>query len=356
MGAAASLGSPASAGAGPAASVGAGQAAQATAALAQVGAPALPPIAPRLASTWPRGWMAAAVPQQVREFNVQISRAQLALQFAADFSERLHTLERLAQRQASLPSAASQARSQAALAAARSLWAERHACTLGSVDETLAWSPTAAARQSFVLGGWTAASLQAASAADRELVAFCLLGQDQEYGAWVADTSRSPAANRFALACALAPLGVQLDDVSEGQILISVEERRTAYLTQRLVARGGGRRFPAGQWQAPLLGPNPQAVALPAQMDEASVAALLPTLAALHERLARLRAVLQQFQQQAGASLTTGEAPLARLQGFAQRFADAGQLPAYDWVLAVVPAVRALARPRVSRLLRRVPT
>lgn len=354
-----SLGSPAAraAGASPIGGVGGAQAgapATPVAQVAPVGAPA--PGGIRFASTWPRGWMAAAVPQQVREFNLQASRAQLALQFVQAWGELLQTLTRLAQRQASLPSAAAQARTQAALDAVLALWAQRHAQTLGSLDDSLHWSAVQPARTRWVLGGWNAASLQAAAANDRELVAFCLMGQDHEHGAWRADAQRSSAASRFALACALAPLGLQLDEVDEARIVVSTDERRAAHVTQRLMARGGGRRFPAGQWQAPLLGPGPQAVALPALADEAGLAALAQALPALRERLAHVQTVLAQFQQGARASLEGGApAPLARVEEFAQRFADAGQLPAYDWVLAVVPAVRALARSRVAQLLRRLP-
>jgi hypothetical protein len=39
------------------------------------------------------------------------------------------------------------------------------------------------------------------------------------------------------------------------------------------------------------------------------------------------------------------------MQKFAIAFASAAQVPAYDWVLAVVPAVRAISRRRVARLL-----
>lgn len=338
----------------PAAAAGAAQASAQVGALAPVAAAALDGV--RFASTWPRGWMAAAVPQQVREFNLQTSRAQLAQQFLGAWGELLETLARLAQRQARLPSDAAKARTQAALDAAQALWSERHARTLGSLDETLAWSASAPARRRFVLGGWNAASLQATHGSDRELIAFCLIGQDHEHGAWLADALRSSHASRFALACALAPLGVQLDEVSEARIVVSVDERRAAQVAQRLMVRGGGRRFPAGQWQAPRLAPGPQAVLLPVQAHGAGLAGLDAELPALRERLAQTQLQIAQFQRQAGASLALDAAPpLARLQDFAQRFAAAADAPAYDWVQAVAPAVRALARSRVARLLRRAP-
>lgn len=315
----------------PAAAAGAAQASAQVGALAPVAAAALDGV--RFASTWPRGWMAAAVPQQVREFNLQTSRAQLAQQFLGAWVRAL-----------------------AALDAAQALWSERHARTLGSLDETLAWSASAPARRRFVLGGWNAASLQATHGSDRELIAFCLIGQDHEHGAWLADALRSSHASRFALACALAPLGVQLDEVSEARIVVSVDERRAAQVAQRLMVRGGGRRFPAGQWQAPRLAPGPQAVLLPVQAHGAGLAGLDAELPALRERLAQTQLQIAQFQRQAGASLALDAAPpLARLQDFAQRFAAAADAPAYDWVQAVAPAVRALARSRVARLLRRAP-
>ena len=348
---------PRSSGLGSASPVGAAGAAQASAGVAQVARVAAPGLdGIHFASTWPRGWMVAAAAQQVREFNLQTSRAQLALQFAADWGELLQQLQRLAQRQASLPSAAAQARSQAALDAVQALWAQRHGLTLGSLDERLHWSASQPARSYWRLGGWNAASLQAQAANDRELVAFCLLGQEHEHGSWQADAQRGSAASRFALACALAPLGLQLDQVSAEHIVISTDERRAALVRQRLMARGAGRRFPAGQWQMPLLAPGPQTVALPPHTLEDGLAALLQTLPLLRQRLAQLQAQLTQFLQEARASLE-GRPPdaLERFQTFTQQFAQAGGMPAYDWVLAVVPAVRALARNRVARLLHRPP-
>lgn len=106
----------------------------------------------------------------------------------------------------------------------------------------------------------------------------------------------------------------------------------------------------------PLLAPGPQTVALPPHTLEDGLAALLQTLPLLRQRLAQLQAQLTQFLQEARASLE-GRPPdaLERFQTFAQQFAQAGGMPAYDWVLAVVPAVRALARNRVARLLHRPP-
>ena len=63
------------------------------------------------------------------------------------------------------------------------------------------------------------------------------------------------------------------------------------------------------------------------------------------------QAAVRAFQHDAGQSLDDVGARTTAVQAFAQAFAQAGQMPAYDWILAVVPAVRAVSRRRVARLL-----
>ena len=310
----------------------------------------------RYASTWPRGWMAAAVPQRVREFNVQASKAQLALAFLDRWDAQLQALHTKAQHQQQLPSPAGQARAQTALDEARSTWQQRHHLTWASLDEQLRWSPVHSARKQFTLQGWDASTLLPQASNDRELVAFCLMGFEAAHGAWMPLPERGPAAARFALASALAPLLIQLDAVTPQHVLLSTDERYWPQVLSTCMVRGNGRRFPAGQWVAPGLGVAPGSVQLASWQvaDEAGVQAVLEALPALRERVAQVRAQVQQFCAAAGDSVAHAQPDqLQRMQAFAQAFASAGQAPAYDWVLAVVPAVRAMARSRVARLLQR---
>lgn len=320
----------------------------------------LAPVSPELAqiryaSTWPRGWMAAAVPQRVREFNMQASKAQLALAWLDALAPQLDALQRSVQHHQQLPAPASLARAQHALQQVRRTWQQRHANTLGSMDECLQWSPVWPARKRVQLQGWTADTLPPHSEADHELVAFCLLGQDHAHGAWQAQSQRSAAASQFALAAALAPLGVQLDSVTPQAITVSVDERHWPHVQHNWMVRGQGHRFPAGQWVQPGTVPVPACVRLEAWQlsDDSGCAAVLQALPSVRERVAQVRAQVQQFRDAAGDSVAHAQPDqLQRMQAFAEAFAHAGQAPAYDWVLAVVPAVRTISRLRVARLLR----
>lgn len=309
----------------------------------------------RYASTWPRGWMAAAVPQRVREFNMQASKAQMAQAYLAQLEPLLQTLQRHVQHHAKLPSAGSLARAQQALEAARACWRQRHTNTLGSLDEALHWSPSRPARKQMQLRGWSAQTLQAESDRDREMVTFCLMGREGAHGAWQAQSDRSASAAQFALASALAPLGIQLDQVDETAVTVSIDERWWPTVQSTWMVRGQGNRCPAGQWVPVSCTPAISAVAIAAwQINETSGTADLQS--ALATVLPRVQAVSQQVAQfllAAGGSLVATEADqLQRMREFSQAFAQAGQAPAYAWVQTVVPAVRATSRLRVSRLLR----
>lgn len=307
----------------------------------------------RYASTWPRGWMAAAVPQHVREFNAQISKAQMAMAWVDALNPALERLTQGVQRQIQLPSSAGLLRAKQALQAVQSAWATRYASCLGSVDECLQWSPVYRARKYFTLAGWSSESLQAQQPNDRELLAFSLMGNEQAHGAWLAQWGRSTMASHYALAAALSPLHIQTH--TQPNLEFSVDERLWPLLQERFMVKGNGQRFPAGQWVNAPLQSRSQAVQ-PQQWsvaDDAALQTLQMQLMPARERLAAVRAQIAQFALDAGHTVHSGGADrVQQMQAFAQAFSDAGQAPAYDWVLAVVPAVRAISRRRVARLLK----
>lgn len=304
------------------------------------------------ASTWPRGWMAAAVPQHVREFNAQVTKAQMALDFLGHFSAEMAALVKSAKRQKDMPSAAGKTRLSQALHKVQSRWALRYAHTLGSLDECLAWSPTQRASKVFAFVGWSAETLQAQHANDRELLSFGLMGQDHAHGAWQAQHGRSKAASLHALAVALAGLRIQLHSTEPLQLV--VDERMWRTLQERFVLKGNGQRLPAGQWAAAPMQANPLAVQPSAwSLEAAALPNLLVQLESVEQRVLQVQQQVAQFCEDAGQSVdTAGSEELTRTQQFAQAFAGAGQAPAYDWVLAVVPAVRAISKRRVARLLK----
>lgn len=297
--------------------------------------------------------MAAAVPQHVREFQLQISKAQMAQLFVQEGQDLLQAVLKMLEQQRKLPSQAGSNRCQRALERLKAWWAQRYGYTMGSLDECLQWSAVALARKYFHLAGWSVQTLQAQHVNDKEMLVFSLMGQEQAHGAWQADFGRSPMGNAYALAVALAPLGIQVHTHTELQF--SVPEAQWQLLQARCVVKGNGQRLPAGQWVPAPLQHNPHAVDIAHwQWDESAVDALHQKAQQCSAQLTECLHTLAQFQQMSAHTLyDTDRSQCERMQAFAQAFAQAGQMPAYDWVLAVVPAVRAIARSRVARLLQR---
>lgn len=317
---------------------------------APLAAPSLTQI--RYASTWPRGWMAAAVPQQIREFNTQVSKAQLTLAYVQELERRLTAVLQTAKSQLQLPSVAGLQRAQQALQQLQLHWSARYALTAGSLDECLRWSATQPARKYFTLAGWTPQTLQAQSDKDQELVGFSLLGQEGAHGAWLAQYSRSTTASQFALASALAPLHIQLH-ASYDQLRMSVPEPLWAVLQARFVVKGNGQRFPAGQWVNAPLRRDAQAMPLAqwAADDEAALEQLQQDGPSVQAALATVRAQVEQFYDHARLSIEDEQASIQHMQHFATAFQASASEASYEWVSAVIPAVRSIARQRVTRLL-----
>jgi hypothetical protein len=139
----------------------------------------------------------------------------------------------------------------------------------------------------------------------------------------------------------------------EQPLLLSIEERCWPVVVQRFMVKGSGKRFPAGQWVSPRLVSSTQALRVDSwsAADAVAVQALAAELPAARERVLQAQAAVRAFQHDAGQSLDDVGPRTTAVQAFAQAFAQAGQMPAYDWILAVVPAVRAVSRRRVARLL-----
>lgn len=327
--------------------------AKSTPPLTAIGSPELTQI--RYAATWPRGWMAAAVPQRVREFNVQTGKAQLTLQFLERLSHLLTEFARALKYHMQLPSAAGAVRAEQAFKEVKGLWSQRYALTWASLDECLQWSPTQAARKRFEMRGWNVETLEAQQTQDRELVSFCLMGLDSAHGAWLAQFGRTSKANLFAFAAAMAPLSIHVERTTGRQLILSVEERRWPVVQERFMVRGNGRRFPAGQWIAPTLFNASECVSMSDWAVEAQddAQATWNALELMQERVRVTAEQVRAFQETARSSLEIDSpSKLKSMHQFAQAFCASGESPNYSWMQAVLPAVRTISRRRVNRLLR----
>lgn len=303
--------------------------------------------------------MAAAVPQRVREFNAQVSKAQLTLEFLDAMDQHLQQLHKAMRSWQALPSEGAKQRTQRSLTQLQSHWAQRYAHTLGSLDDCLAWSPVYRARKQFHIVGWSASSLHAQSASDQELVSFCLMGQEGAHGAWMPQEGRSHFASQHMLAAALAPLQMQVHPAQatvqgNAPLLFSVEERTWAQFATRFMVRGNGKRFPAGQWVTPQLRLMPDCIQPELwSWDATQAMGVLQQVPVIRQKLEAVRAQVQQFCADAGQSLVQrDDVHLQQMQAFTVSFSEASQAPVYAWVSAVIPAVRLISKRRVARLLK----
>ncbi len=296
--------------------------------------------------------MAAAVPQQIREFNTQVSKAQLTLAYVQELESQLNALMQAVKRQLQLPSVAGLQRAHQALQQLQLQWSARFARTAGSLDERLLWSASQPARKFFTLAGWVPQTLQAVGDKDQELVSFSLLGQEGAHGAWLAQHGRSKTASQFALASALAPLQIQLHP-SHDQLRLSVPEQLWAVLQARFVVRGNGQRFPAGQWVNAPLRRDERAMSIDqwSAQDDAALEQMQPHWPHVQAALAAAREQVEQFYAHARESVEDAQGRLLQMQHFTAAFQESASAASYEWVSAVVPAVRSISRPRVTRLL-----
>jgi hypothetical protein len=116
----------------------------------------------------------------------------------------------------------------------------------------------------------------------------------------------------------------------EQPLLLSVEERCWPVVVQRFMVKGNGKRFPAGQWVSPRLVSSPRHCVWTAGGCRCGGRAGAGGRAALRpERVLQAQAV-RAFQHDAGQSLDDVGARTTAVQAFAQAFAQAGQMPAYD--------------------------
>jgi hypothetical protein len=325
--------------------------------------PAAPPAArtsPAAVRAPAAGPLAAAAPVRAApsalppELGLRITRAQLTVSFLQTLESSLNRLVSSAQEAAQRPSEPARLHLAHDLEATAALWSTRRASTLGSLDERLGWSAEQPARCHFRIRGISPESLAAQAPGDRELLSFSILGCERLHGALMVDSKRSPAATLRRLEEALAPLGLNLARESATDIVLTTEESRWGLLTDRLVVRGAGHRFPAGQFTRPRLDPLPSAVN-PAGWtaeDPRGVQAAA-TLASAQVTMARTRvtqSLLDVGHELNGPDQAQTESAAA-MRDFAQSFAASGAAPDYRWTLQLIPATAGLDRERALGLL-----
>ncbi|GAA0759014.1 hypothetical protein LRH25_01905 [Ideonella azotifigens] len=236
------------------------------------------------------------------------------------------------------------------------LWQQRSSATAGTLDAQGQRTEPGAARQNFQMRGLDQASLTSPA---RETLSLNVPGQRQAITVVLGNASGQPADPDSALRQlneALAPADLKATLNSEdGSVQLSVPEAQWPAVRDGLSLRGGGQRFPAGQPTRPRLEAQPEAMQ-PARWQLGDATSQRETLHAVlgAERLVRERSheTRSELAELQAAADTSSAESLAAAQDRAQATADKlAAAPAYASWRELLPAVHALQRDRVDKLL-----
>jgi hypothetical protein len=281
--------------------------------------------------------------------NRQVAGAQQALQFLTEADMQLRALRRdLHAGDAS-----------DAIEKFNQLWQQRAATSGGTLDGNLKFSATGQARQEFAVRGLTFETLLKG---DTETLSFALGRWSRQSTSVTIDPQQSPSAIVAALDRALAPMGVRATRDTRGELAFSVSEGSWPRVRDSLAIRGDGRRFPTGQFNQVRVVPAEQAIQ-PSKWSTADARSTRRTLQEITQAqqlirrsYATVRTVLQQASQdiESHAVVEVREAG-ARLQNFAEQYADTLARGDAAAVAAAVPAIAGISKRSVAALLTPAP-
>ncbi|HEX3141315.1 MAG TPA: hypothetical protein VHQ87_14740 [Rhizobacter sp.] len=294
-----------------------------------------------------------------RDTGTQVGRAQMGSAYLERLDAELLDVKASVARVRLAPSAEATARANRDIDRVQATWAQRHAATQGSLDERLAWSAEQPARRQFRLRGVSAEALEARSPNDTELLSFSIVGGERMHGALMVEPGRERGATVRRLEMALSPLGVSVDRAEGADLVLSVAETHWSTLGERLVVRGGGSRFPAGQFAHPRIEALPAALApqawsvIDGEQQQRTAQAVDGALDQV--TLARTRISLSLAELGRGLDAHQPAPALAeQVSAFAESFANsfaAGATPHFERLAQLAPAAGGITRERVSALL-----
>lgn len=328
-------------------SVGAGRATSASAVRATSAAPAArieveSTGSPRSGGL--RGWLP--------DLNRSVSQAQQSREFLDGVTGHLQSLK--AGLSASLAGrSAAGARVEETLSALGSDWADRTAASGGALDPQLRYTGPAAATRRFTVRGLDFPSLQQG---DRETLALSVGPTGQRPLPVVVEPGLSERAIVQRLGQALSPAGVSVLRDEQGQLTLAVSEEQWPAVRDTLAVKGGGKRFPTGQFHRVRAEPEADAVPVASWKTE-TVDDRKATLQGVLTSLDRVR----DAQSAVGRALASASAAVdasrpaqgaAWAAAAAEAFEAAGAEGGYATRAALVSAVDGLNRPRVQSVLR----
>lgn len=279
------------------------------------------------------------------QLNRQVAGAQQAMQFLTEADARLRSLRK----EMSAGDAA------AAIEKFNQFWQQRSAASAGTLDGNLKFNADAQAKQEFAVRGLSFESLQNG---DTETLSFAVGRWSRQSTSITVDPNQSQAAIVGTLDRALAPMGVRAARDAKGELAFSVSEGNWPQVRDSLAIRGGGRRFPTGQFNHVRV-VVPEQVIQPAQWgskDAESTRRTLQEIAQarqlIRESHGAVRAVLEEAAQNVDGRSVAGVSEIgARWQSFAEEYADTLARGDAAAIAATAPAVASISKRTVSALL-----
>lgn len=284
------------------------------------------------------------------ELNRRVAGAQQALEFLDALAGGLHKVKSEQSRVLSRGEPVVGPALDGELEALRALLRQRNAMTGGSLDGGLRLVSPGEARQGFAVRGLDRAALVSGG---RENLTFTIGGR-REVGV-VVDPDLPPRTAIRRLDEALTPAGVRVTSDAAGEPRFSVREADWPQIYDSFAVRGGGRRFPAGEFNRVALDPEPDAIRVPTQGDgpDDQRVMLQEILTAL-DVVRRARAVVTDAIASARARFDDSRAAVETLWAadFVRDFDALAERSGYGVFAAIGPALAAVSRPRVVALLR----
>lgn len=290
------------------------------------------------------------------ELNRQVAGAQQALNFLDQAGNRLQALKStLSGKLAEKSDGGADARLAEQLRQFSALWRKRGAASAGTLDGQLQVVQAGSAQQRFRIRGLDADSLRSG---DKETLSFSAAGKQVSVAL---DPAAGEAAALRRLQSALAPIGMGVER-SGGSLVFSVAEGDWPVVRDSLAVKGGGQRFPTGQFNRVRTEAEADAIqpqSWRADDTEAARQTLQEVLAALDlirqarntisRGLAEADARMQPQQKAGSGAAAADESDWAA--SFVQRFEAMAEKPDFNVFAAVAPALTAVSRDRVMALL-----
>lgn len=284
------------------------------------------------------------------ELNRRVAGAQQALEFLDALAKGLHKVKSEQSRVVSRGEPIGGSSLDGELEALRELLRQRHAMTAGSLDGGLRLVPPGEARQGFAVRGLDREALVSGA---RETLTFAI-GSGREVGV-VVDPDLPPKAVIRRLDEALTRAGVRVTSDAAGEPRFSVREADWLQVRDSFAVRGGGRRFPAGEFNRVALDPQHDVIHIPTRAGgpDDQRAMLREILTAL-DAVRRARAVVTDAIASARARFDDSRVAVETLWAadFVREFDALAERSGYAVFAAIGPALAAVSRPRVVALLR----